>query len=605
MDGWITVKHLKKWLGTGGMSAALVAGTLIIAPQVQARSSAEYFSARATSNQVPSVLSREERDRYRSIFDAIKGEQWSRAQALLADDKSGPLRQVAIARLYLAANSPKVELSQIQEWLTDPAAVNLPQAEQLSRLGQRRGLTFTPALPQAQPFIYQGNDAKRIRPRPVNDGTMPASISAAILEKIKNDDPNSARSLLEGIDASLSSDARAEWRQRIAWSYYIENDDTAAFAMAQRVSEGSGAWVPEGDWIAGLSAWRLGDCESASRYFEKTARSASNPELGAAAYYWASRSAIRCRAPERATALLRSAARADDTLYGMLALEQLGQKIPAKYARADFSTNDWTALRDIPNVRIAAGLVEIGEYDLADEVLRYQARIGNPRQFDALSRLARDFGMPATQLWMAYNAPRGGNPEPASRFPTPKWQPVTGWRVDPALVYAHALQESNFRTSVVSPAGARGLMQIMPGTAKHHAASLNMNGTYAELEKPEINLAYGQRNLEMLRDSAGTGGQLPKIMAAYNAGLAPVLRWNSEIRDQGDPLLWMESIPYWETRGYVAIVTRNYWMYERQADAESASRLALAQTRWPMFPDLGKGGNARIAANQTSGDNAR
>ena len=81
-------------------------------------------------------------------------------------------------------------------------------------------------------------------------------------------------------------------------------------------------------------------------------------------------------------------------------------------------------------------------------------------------------------------------------------------------------------------------------------------------------------------------------------------RWNSEIRDQGDPLLWMESIPYWETRGYVAIVTRNYWMYERQADAESPSRLALAQTRWPAFPDIGKSGNARIAANDTGG-NAR
>ena len=596
------MKHLKALLNARCVATAMIAGSMFAAPQAEARSSAEYFSARAASNQVPSVLSRQERDFYRSVFDAIKGEQWSRAQSLLAEDKDGPLHHVAVARLYLAANSPKVELPQIQDWLADPVALNLPQAEQLSRLGLRRGLTMAPALPQAQPFYYQGNDPKRIRPRPVDDGTMPASISAAILDKIKNDDPNGARALLEGIDATLSSAARAEWRQRIAWSYYIENDDASALAMAQRVSEGTGAWVPEGDWVAGLASWRLGDCESAGRYFEKVARSAANPELGAAAYYWASRAQVRCRAPEKAAALLRSASRADDTLYGMLALEQLGQRIPAKYAQADFSTDDWKALRDIPNVRIAAGLVEIGEYDLADEILRYQARIGDPRQFDSLSRLARDFGMPATQLWMAYNAPRGGAPSPASRFPTPKWQPVTGWRIDPALVYAHALQESNFRTSVVSPAGARGLMQIMPGTAQHHAGSINMKGTYSELEKPEINLAYGQRTLEALRDSSGTGGLLPKVMAAYNAGLAPVLRWNSEVRDQGDPLLWMESIPYWETRGYVAIVTRNYWMYERQADAESPSRVALAQARWPAFPNIGKGGSTRLAANDASGN---
>jgi soluble lytic murein transglycosylase-like protein len=127
-------------------------------------------------------------------------------------------------------------------------------------------------------------------------------------------------------------------------------------------------------------------------------------------------------------------------------------------------------------------------------------------------------------------------------------------------------------------------MQIMPGTARDHASRLNLGASYADLNNPEVNLAYGQRHLEMLRDHPATGGQLPKIMAAYNAGLAPVSRWNQEIRDQGDPLLWMESIPYWETRGYVAIVMRNYWMYERALGATSPSRRALAQGRWPTFP---------------------
>ena len=88
----------------------------------------------------------------------------------------------------------------------------------------------------------------------------------------------------------------------------------------------------------------------------------------------------------------------------------------------------------------------------------------------------------------------------------------------------------------------------------------------------------------MLRDSAATQGELPKIMAAYNAGLQPVARWNTQVNDQGDPLLYMESIPYWETRSYVATVMRNYWMYERQARAPSATRVALADNAWPMFP---------------------
>ena len=116
-----------------------------------------------------------------------------------------------------------------------------------------------------------------------------------------------------------------------------------------------------------------------------------------------------------------------------------------------------------------------------------------------------------------------------------------------------------------------------------------LNASQVDIFDPRVNLAFGQRNLEMLRDSPATGGTLPKIMAAYNAGLTPVTRWNYEINDQGDPLLWMESIPYWETRSYVAIVMRNYWMYERQAQALSASRAALAQNAWPMFPGAGDG----------------
>ncbi|MBA4051875.1 MAG: lytic murein transglycosylase, partial [Erythrobacter sp.] len=270
--------------------------------------------------------------------------------------------------------------------------------------------------------------------------------------------------------------------------------------------------------------------------------------------------------------------------YGMLAADQLGVELPQHAAPAPLSREDWSQLQQRPNVRVAAALIEIGRPALADEVLRYEAKIGPAYQYGALARLARELGLPSTQLFMAHNAPYGASSDPALRFPVAYWQPVGGWQVDPALAFAHALQESNFRAAAVSPANARGLMQIMPGTARDHSGRLSLGASYEDLNDPQVNLAYGQRHLEMLRDSPATGGVLPKIMAAYNAGLTPVARWNSEINDQGDPLLWMESIPYWETRGYVAIVMRNYWMYERAAGVQSPSRRALAQGRWPEFP---------------------
>ncbi len=576
---------------------AFGAASFGLALPAQANSSAaEYFRARAHSSNAPELLSNPDREYYRDLFRAIEREEWSKVDAMFADRPEGPLHSVARAEYYLHANSPRVELPAIQAWLADGSA--LPQAEQITNLGLKRGLMSAPYLPREQSFVSQGYASKRIRPRTVEDGTMPGDVRSAILERIKNDDPDGARLLLDGIDAGLSSEARAEWRQRVAWSYYIENNDPAALAMARTVRDGSGAWVAEGHWVAGLASWRLDDCDGAADEFELAARRSHNNELTAAAYYWASRALVRCRKPEKAAEQLRGAARLDETLYGMLAREQLGQDLPADHASADFSQKDWQKLRGVENVRTAVALAEIGEDRLADEVLRHQARIGDASQYGELSRLARELGLPSTQLWMAHNAPRGSRAEPALRYPAPRWQPVNGWKVDPALAYAHTLQESVFRAGAVSPAGARGLMQIMPAAAQDHAGKLGVSGNASDLNRPEINLAFGQEHLEMLRDSRGTQGLLPKIMAAYNAGLTPVTRWNTEIRDQGDALLYMESIPYWETRGYVAIVMRNYWMYERQAGGRSESRTALAQGQWPTFPELGGGGGVYLAHSE-------
>ncbi|MBU1757020.1 MAG: lytic transglycosylase domain-containing protein, partial [Alphaproteobacteria bacterium] len=310
----------------------------------------------------------------------------------------------------------------------------------------------------------------------------------------------------------------------------------------------------------------------------------TDPELTSAAHYWASRALIRCREPEQASEQLRGAARFTETLYGMLAREQLGQALPAEHTRPDLTAADWRLLSDDQAPRLAVMLAEIGRRDQASDALVHQARIGDPGEFEPLTRLARALGLPGAQNFMAYNAPSGAAPPPALRWPVTYQTPRGGWQVDPALAFAHALQESNFRERVVSPANAIGLMQIRPIAAREYASSINLNAATADLKEPATNLAFGQRALEALSQSGATQGHLPKVMAAYNAGLTPVTRWNEEVRDQGDPLTWMESIPYWETRSYVAIVMRNYWMYLRQADAEAPSRAALAQNRWPTFP---------------------
>jgi soluble lytic murein transglycosylase-like protein len=216
-------------------------------------------------------------------------------------------------------------------------------------------------------------------------------------------------------------------------------------------------------------------------------------------------------------------------------------------------------------------------------MLRHQAAIGLPTEHHALIQLAKRLDLPAAQLWLANHGQPGARSDASDRYPNPRWSPVNGWRVDPALAFGHIVQESAFRRTAVSTAGAVGLMQVLPITAQQVANSRGVPYSRASLTDPKYNLEFGQGFLEMMRSSSGTGGQLPRVIASYNAGPLPVARW-ATINDKGDPLLWIESIPYWETRYYVPAVLRNMWVYQGLNGEQTTTLHQLAEHRWPAFP---------------------
>ncbi len=297
---------------------------------------------------------------------------------------------------------------------------------------------------------------------------------------------------------------------------------------------------------------------------------------------------MMCGRPERVQAHLRSAARHKETFYGLIATTALGIRGPGAAGLHNYRDSEWRSIAGKPNVRAALALAEIGETDLADQYIRHQARIGGAGDHDALLHLAADLDLASTQYWLAHNAPRGASVNFAARYPRPDWRPTRGWRVDPSLAFAHALQELNFRTSVVSPAGAVGLMQVRPGTAGDIARARGEPFDRQLLTSPAANIEFGQSYIETLRDHHATGGLLPKVIAAYNAGPVPVAEWNARRFDRGDPLLYIESLPYWETRGYVPIVLRNYWIYEEerredrdQPGGAGAGHVAEIPRAWP------------------------
>lgn len=531
----------------------------------------------------PLVLNDADRASYRAIFAAIHAGRWAEAQSLLAAMPEGVLHQTALGELYTAKGSPRVALDPLLAWLAK--SPELPEAQQIAALATRRGAGDLPFIPTEQRLQWLGSQPLRGRAATIKVDPVGVALSARILPLIKADAPADAEKLIEEAAASLSPEALTEWQQRVAWSYYITGNDADARRLADKARAGIGEWAVHADWIAGLAAWRQQDYVAALGAFEAVSRRGEDEEMQAAGNYWAARADMAGGHPERIENRLRAAARNPETFYGQLAQQTLGITA-APALQPDILAADWEKLSTHPGVRAAVALSEIGERNLAADAIRHQARIGDAREHEMLVRLVGRMNMPDLQIWLAHNGPAGTRLQASARYPAPDWTPVGGWRVDKSLIFAHALQESRFRPDVVSPAGAYGVMQVLPTTAQLIARRRGETVDRAQLANPQTNIAFGQAYLEQLRDYGATGGLLPKVIAAYNCGPQPVGEWNARGFDKGDPLLYIESIPYWETRGYVTIVMRNYWMYQQNAGDDSPSRKALAEGLWPRFPGL-------------------
>jgi soluble lytic murein transglycosylase-like protein len=511
-------------------------------------------------------LSDAERVTYRQVFQALRTGDYKSAAAALDAVPAGTLTPVARAELMLASPAAR-EPTRLSALLA--LAPELPEAPALAKLVPGN----SPALPTPHVLVRAAGPSKRAATRP-SPGS--ALLAARVQPRLRDGDAAGAETLVEAATGSASPEALTEWRQKVAWAYFQNGDDASARRVAALAQVGAGDWAVDAAWVNGLASWRAGDYVAAADAFDRVASNAGDDETKAAGLFWAARSKSAGGDAVTANPRLEAASRLDETFYGMLATAALGlPNTPTGY----LDQADMQVLLRHSNLRAAAALVEIGETALADQLIRYQARIGDPAQHVQLIDFASELGLPGTQVWLAQNAPRGVRTRVAARYPMPAWAPAEGWRVDPALVYAHALQESELRIDAVSRSGARGLMQLMPTTAQLIAR--HKGDVVRPLDDPAVSFEYGQSYLEELATAGGTGGLLPKVIAAYNAGPNNVARWTLGLND---PLLFIESIPFMQTRAYVAIVLRNYWIYQRETGAATPSLTALAQGRWPTFP---------------------
>jgi soluble lytic murein transglycosylase-like protein len=348
------------------------------------------------------------------------------------------------------------------------------------------------------------------------------------------------------------------------------------------------------DWMAGLAAYRQGDFARAQSHFEAIARHAGEDDAGrAAGAFWAARSALAAGAGERAPALLRIAAGIPATFYGMiaqrrldLAADPLGILVQAAADEAAPQAMAITAegfegpgvarlVATDPRARRAVALTQIGRRMEAGAELRSGVALAadkDERWAWTTLAVALNPDRPAGVHAAVADAPP---PTPSVAYPAPALAPLGGFTLDKALVYALAWRESRFDSLAVSPAGAIGLMQIMPASAASVTGEDWLKSDPIALFDPPTNLRIGQDYVAWLMNNAADHDIL-RALAAYNAGPATLQHAARAAGPGADSLLVIESAPIAETRAYVRKVMAAYWSYRRQFGQDSPTLDALA-----------------------------
>jgi soluble lytic murein transglycosylase-like protein len=536
----------------------------------------------------PAVLSLQDVQLYKQIFAAERNADFETAKNLVAQLSDTSLVGYAQAEHYLSPKGGRTSIDDLVAWLQQYKELSI--ADRIYALAVKRStkkvkrhhkvelVAVVTNIPAPTTFRYRGGgyeDAPIVEPPLSSDAARAAQpqIDAAI----RTDQPDQAFAILQGLEAQGSIPAYdlARLALRISLSYLAESMDGQANALAARYAATSYRSVPLLDWTAGFSAYRLNQFAEAAKYFERLAQAGSTSNrMRAQGAFWAARAYTRSGNPLRVVTMLTAAAREEPTFYGMMAERVLGLDPESGFTDPVLSPQGLAALSAEPHAHRAIALWQVGENEQVPEEMN-RAFAGIDTRLDPeFAALARAFHLPNLELRASETTARTGKLL-TGLFPVPDYQPIGGYTIDPSLVLAFARAESHFRETAGSPAGARGLMQIMPGTATH------LGGDPSQLNDPSYSLMLGNKYLAELLDF--THNNLAQLAAAYNAGPGSLQRWLAQRSTNNDPLLFIESMPVWETRDYVKRVLSYHWMYRRVLGRDAPTLNEAASGDWPMY----------------------
>jgi soluble lytic murein transglycosylase len=326
-------------------------------------------------------------------------------------------------------------------------------------------------------------------------------------------------------------------------------------------------------WLAGTAALdRMNRPVSAIAMFDRYAQGGKSLQVQTKGNYWAGRAALAAGRFQDATAYFQRAAMYPELFYGQLALERLGKSVPAppaalmQYVTTQFQRTAFNSRRLVQAIRL------LGQQGRSTEQALFVRALAESLDSDTDRNLALELGQQIGRDDMAVWTSRMARVK-GSAFYVRQAYPTLRTTVSGELwSLAHGIsrQESSFDPYAVSHAGARGMMQLMVGTAREQAGKIGVGfDSYRLISDPSYNVMIGSSYFQRMLNI--WGGNVPLAVASYNAGSGNVGRW---VRQYGDPrnqvdvLKWIEAIPYSETRAYVQRVIENSVVYDSMRSSQ-------------------------------------
>ena len=559
---------------------------------------------------LPAVLGPGDRARYRRIFALQTDGHWRRADAEIRKLKNRVLLGHVMAQRYMHPYKYRSRYAELRDWLRRYA--DHPDARRIHKLALRRKpkgapaprrpswTRARPAAQEAEPAGGYVSDRKRssatrrlVRKRL---GRIAHHARRGRLGKLREIlSWRSTKTLFDPTEAALA-------RSYFAHACFFHGSNGEAYRLASGSVDRAGPYRPMAYWIAGLAAYRKGRYEEAAGRFEAMADSDELSDWTfSAAAFWAARSNLVARKPAHVTSWLKKAAARDRSFYGLLAGRILGIDRRFDWDGPELTAKRASAVAGHRAGRRALGLLEVGQFVQAERELAALARAGDEELARALMAVAEARSLPFLALRAAGSgAAAGAAPPDRALYPVPRWRPEEGFAVDRAVVYAFMRQESRFDVRAMSHAGARGLMQVMPSTAGFMLQKRFRRRDRPLLYDPEFNVSVGQRYLRYLIGHETVNGDVLMLAAAYNGGPGNLAKWRRRAakHDLGDPLLFIESIPFRETRIYIERVLANLWIYRSRLGQPTPTLDRLAAGGIAVYESLDRDGGAdRVAGN--------